>query len=675
MKRITFPSFVLVGLATAGLLTTPACTGKRRTGEEAAAQSSGKLASIDDVDDSLNDKVEGDRVRVLYDAEKDPHKGAAEPLVTIIEFSDFQCPYCSRLAKTLDEVLAAYPNDVRLVFKQFPLPMHKDAALGAEAALAAGAQGKYWEMHDKLFAHQRAMSRAEIEKYAQEIGLDMAKFKKALDDGTYKKKVQEDMALGRKLGVRSTPTFFVNGKMQRGALAADAIKKMVEAEFSQAKKLMDAGAKRNEIYARIMKAAKAEAPAPEKPQQRPGQPNPADNYAVPLGEDRPVWGKDSALVTIVEFSDFQCPFCNRVTGTLDQIKKNFPDDVRIVFRQLPLPFHEQAKPAAKAALAAHKQGKFWEMHDKLFANQKALTEENFKKWAQEIGLDVAKFEKDFKDPALDKIIEEDVKTANQFGARGTPAFFVNGRFLSGAQPYPRFEALIKEELEKAKKFAAKHPGLSGDALYAEMAKGWETELKMPPIADHKRREVSTEGLPGKGNTKNPKITIVECSDFDCPFCKRATGTVDQILKDYGDKVAFYFRQYPLPMHKNAMPAHKAALAAHEQGKFWEMHDKLFANQKARSEEELAKMAEEIGLDVDKWKKTFADPKTEAKIKEDMAACSKLGVRGAPGFLINGRLLTGARPYPQFKQVLEEELAGGFEKKAAKKGEKDAKKGS
>ncbi|RMG94814.1 MAG: thioredoxin [Deltaproteobacteria bacterium] len=670
MKRITIPSMFLVGLATAGLTLTPACTGKRRT-EEAASEagSGGKLASLDDVDDSLNDKVEGERVRVLYDPDKDPHKGAAEPLVTIVEFSDFQCPYCSRLAKTLDEVLAAYPNDVRLVFKQFPLPMHKDAALGAEAALAAGEQGKYWEMHDKLFANQRAMSRADIEKYAQEIGLDMAKFKKALDDGTYKKKVQEDMNQGKSLGVRSTPTFFVNGKMQRGALGADAIKKLVEDEIKQAKKLLDAGAKRNEIYARIMKAAKAEAPKPE-PQQRPGQPNPADNYAVPTGEDRPTWGKDTALVTIIEFSDFQCPFCNRVTGTLEQIKQNYGNDVRIVYRQLPLPFHKQAKPAAKAALAAHRQGKFWEMHDKLFANQKALTEENFKKWAQEIGLDVAKFEKDMKDPALDKIIEEDMKTANQWGARGTPAFFINGRFLSGAQPYPRFEALIKEELEKAKKFAAAHPDLKGDALYDEMAKGWEKELKQPPIADHKRREVSTEGLPAKGNTKDPKVVIVECSDFDCPFCKRATSTVDQILKEYGDKVAFYFRQYPLPMHKNAMPAHKAALAAHEQGKFWEMHDKLFANQKARSVEELTKMAEEVGLDVDKWKKSFEDPKLEEKIKADMAECSKMGVRGAPGFLINGRLLTGARPYPQFKQVLEEELAGGFEKKA-----KDDKKGS
>ncbi len=669
MRRITLSTLLMAGLAAGTLAATPACTGKRKGGEAAGeAAKGGKFVTVDDVDDSMNDKVQGERVRVTYDPEKDPNKGAAQPLVTIVEFSDFQCPYCSRLAKTLDEVAAAYPEDVRLVFKQFPLPMHKDAMLGAQAALAAGNQGKYWEMHDKLFANQRAMSRADIEKYAQEIGLDMAKFKKDLEDEATKKKVQEDMAQGKKFGVRSTPTFFVNGKMQRGALPADAIKKMIDEEKKAVQALLDAGAKREEVYARIMKAAKDQAAAApdSKPQQRPGQPDPSKNYAVPTGEGRPTWGKDTAVVTIVEFSDFQCPFCNRVNPTLKQIKENFADDVRFVFRQLPLPFHKQAKPAAKAALAAHKQGKFWEMHDKLFANQKELTPENFKKWAGEIGLDVAQFEKDLNDPALDKLLSEDMKDANKWGARGTPAFFVNGRFVSGAQPYPNFEKVIKEEIDKAKKFQAANGGIKGDELYAAMAKGWETEIKMPPIADHKRREVVTEGLPVKG-AKNGKITIVECSDFDCPFCKRATSTVDQILKEYGDKVSFYFRQYPLPMHKNAMPAHRAALAAGNQGKFWEMHDKLFANQKARTPDELKGFAKELGLDMDKWQKDFEDPATEQRIKDDMKACSSMGVRGAPGFLINGRLLSGARPYPQFKSVLDEELAGGFEKKQAKKG--------
>ena len=98
-----------------------------------------------------------------------------------------------------------------------------------------------------------------------------------------------------------------------------------------------------------------------------------------------------------------------------------------------------------------------------------------------------------------------------------------------------------------------------DALYAEMSKGWEKEFKAPPPpppADFKRRVVKTDGLPLKGSDK-AKVTIVECSDFDCPFCKRGAGTIEQVAKEFGDKVAVYYAHNPLPMHKQAEPAHRA----------------------------------------------------------------------------------------------------------------------
>src|SRR5690606_7573679 len=118
--------------------------------------------------------------------------------------------------------------------------------------------------------------------------------------------------------------------------------------------------------------------------------------------------------------------------------------------------------------------------------------------------------------------------------------------------------------------------------------------------------------------------------------------------------------YPLPMHKDAEPAHRAGIAAQNQGKFWEMHDLLFADKSKRTEEDFVAFAGQIGLDVAKFKKDFSDPATAQRVKDDMAECSKMEVRGAPGFLINGRLLSGARPMPDFKKVLDEELNGGFE---------------
>jgi protein-disulfide isomerase len=156
-------------------------------------------------------------------------------------------------------------------------------------------------------------------------------------------------------------------------------------------------------------------------------------------------------VTIVEFSDFQCPFCQRVNDALSQVKQNFAGDIRVVFRQRPLPMHPDAREGAKAALAAHRQGKFWEMHDKLFASPKDMSKEALMRHAQELGLDVAMFELDMAAADLEQQIKDDEALANKLGSRGTPAFFINGRYLSGNQPYEAFAALIDEEKAKAQK--------------------------------------------------------------------------------------------------------------------------------------------------------------------------------------------------------------------------------
>jgi protein-disulfide isomerase len=201
--------------------------------------------------------------------------------------------------------------------------------------------------------------------------------------------------------------------------------------------------------------------APAGPQ---GRPDPALAYKATV-DDAHVKGSQQALVTIVEWSDFQCPFCSRVNPTMEQIAKEYGDKVRVAFKHNPLPMHNRALPGAVAAEAAGKQGsdKFWKMHDLLFANAKDLTDENFAKWAAEIGLDVEKFKTDMKDPALEKKVKEQQAQGAKLGARGTPAFFVNGRFLSGAQPFEAFKKLIDEELAKAEKIAAS--GVSRDKVY------------------------------------------------------------------------------------------------------------------------------------------------------------------------------------------------------------------
>jgi len=199
-----------------------------------------------------------------------------------------------------------------------------------------------------------------------------------------------------------------------------------------------------ETNAKIAAAPSGNA-APARP-ARPNRPDPEKKYEVEIGNS-PAKGPDSAPVKIVEWSDFQCPFCRRAGPTLAQIEQEYGDKVQIVFKHMPLSMHTKARPAHAAAQAAAMQGKFWEMHDKIFADQRNLSPEAYEKYAAELGLDVEKFKKDAASAEVDKRIDADYAQASELGVTGTPAFFVNGRFLSGAQPFASFKRLIDEELQ------------------------------------------------------------------------------------------------------------------------------------------------------------------------------------------------------------------------------------
>ncbi len=221
--------------------------------------------------------------------------------------------------------------------------------------------------------------------------------------------------------------------------------------------------------------------AAQKNQPQPRQKGP-DIYKVPVGNS-PQKGPKDALVTIVEFSDFQCPFCRRVTQTLKQIEETYGNKVRLVYKFRPLPFHKNAMPAALAAYAAMKQGKFWEYHDKLFANQQQLTRENFLKWAKELGMDVKRFEKDMDSQAAKDFVNRDNQLAMKVGANGTPTFFINGKKLIGAQPFDNFKRMIDQEIKKAQDLLKK--GVKRVEIYNKVlelnAKNTNTQKVAPRV--------------------------------------------------------------------------------------------------------------------------------------------------------------------------------------------------
>jgi protein-disulfide isomerase len=250
----------------------------------------------------------------------------------------------------------------------------------------------------------------------------------------------------------------------------------------------------------------------------------------------------------------------------------------------------------------------------------------------------------------------------KIGARGTPAFFVNGRFLSGAQPFERFKSLMDEELKKAEELSKKVGGKGKvyDAIMktakAEVGGGAAPSAAgEPPAGPPKKVDIGS--APARG-PKNAPVNVVLFSDFQCPFCSRIEPVITELEKAYPGKVRVAWKNFPLSFHNNAKPAAEAALAANEQGKFWEMHDILFKNQQNLTGADLEKYAKEIGLNMDKFKAAMDSHKFAAQIEADTKQGSELGVSGTPAAFVNGQLVSGAQPIDAFKKIVDADLKGG-----------------
>jgi protein-disulfide isomerase len=393
---------------------------------------------------------------------------------------------------------------------------------------------------------------------------------------------------------------------------------------------------------------------------------------IPISSKDPMWGKRDAPVTIVVFSDFQCPYCSRVEPTLDQVRTTYgPDKVRMIWKNNPLPFHQNAKPAAEAAqgvFAMAGNEAFWKFHDTAFKNQSALSEDSFVKWAQDAGVkDVAGFKAGLASHKWADKVDKDLNDGKAAGVQGTPSFFVNGVFINGAQPFDSFKTTIDQELTKAQaKIAA---GTPKSHVYVEMSK--ENKKATPPKEETQEKgdddktvfRVPVGASPVLGSP-NALVTIIEFSDFQCPFCSRVEPTIKNVRDKFGEKVRIVWKNEPLPFHPAAEPAAEAALEVRaEQGNkgFWEAHDKFFANQKDLTNGQtpnldgIAKIAAETGASLEKIKKAMADHTHKKDIDADQDVAEDFQANGTPHFFINGRRLVGAQPQEKFEKIIEEEI--------------------
>jgi protein-disulfide isomerase len=388
--------------------------------------------------------------------------------------------------------------------------------------------------------------------------------------------------------------------------------------------------------------------------------DPAAVYKVPLGHG-PSRGPATAPVTIVEWSDFACRYCNRVIPTLEQLDRLYPGRLRWVYRQFPLDSDQTL--AAEASLAAAAQGTFWPMHDRLFAVHGRVDRASVEMMAADLGLDMNRFRGDLDAGTYRGAVQADLAAAVRLGVTGTPSFFIDGRPVHGNKDLRTFTTVIDEELARAA--AARKAGTAAAGLYdALVAAGHPTADAPPEAGDPPRFELDPDktyqiglGLPGhQVGPDDALVTVVEWSDFECPYCARNAPDLERLRKAYAGRVRIIYRHMPLPFHRRADLAAEAGVEAAHQGKFWAFHDRLFADPGHVDRADLEAAAQGAGLDMTAFRAALDDRRWRDAVAADGAAGAIAGVTGTPTMFINGAPLVGAVGYARIQAAVDVRLA-------------------
>jgi protein-disulfide isomerase len=355
----------------------------------------------------------------VFDVDSRPYRGNKNAEITMIEFSDFECPFCTRAQPTVEKILQEYDGKIKHVYAHLPLSFHPNAEKAAEASECAADQGKFWEYHNLLF-EGNGLEISNLKSYAKDLGLDTAKFDSCLDSGEKGALVTAHMQEAMAREASGTPTFFLNNVKLVGAQPYEVFQTQIDSILSGNPPVL-----------------------PEEPQEQPAD-NPIKTVDI---TSRPFKGDADASIVVVEFSEFQCPFCTRAQPTIEQLLEDYDGKLKTVHMNFIV--HESAKLASVAAECAEDQGKYYEMHDLIFETSKT-DEAGLKELAGQLGLDMDEFSACLgagKDDVL--AIQQAAGSSN--GVRGTPSFVIGkeidgkviGTLIVGAQPIDQFKQILE----------------------------------------------------------------------------------------------------------------------------------------------------------------------------------------------------------------------------------------
>jgi protein-disulfide isomerase len=544
------------------------------------------------------------------------------------------------------------PATLHLVFKHNPLPFHAQARPAHEAAVVVfrllGELG-FWRYHDRLFKNQRELTPENLERWADEVGVPSSQLRQGLERGKPGAKVDEDMALARKVGATGTPAFRINGVTLSGAQPLAKFEEVIDQQLAEAERLRAEGVPHRDVSAVLTERQLTTA----EPKVQPPAPNEdLTVWQVPVSANDPQDGPGDALVTIVEFADLQCPFCKRVQSTLQALRAKYGRELRIVWKDNPLPFHVRAKPAATVARSVYEQhgnAAFWQIVADIFESQPKLEDYDLKLLLQRRKLGWKHAGGALLRDRYASKFAESLQVATDFSARGTPHFFINGVRLSGAQPQQAFEALIDQELKRARLLLDQ--GVPRAKIFETVMRG----ATPAPGPEQKSVAPAVGSAPFRGPA-HAKVVIQVFSDFQCPFCTRVNPTLDSLLKA-NPQVKLVWRNLPLPFHQDA---DLAAQAAHEvfvqlgNAKFWKYHELLFAAQgqpDGLKRPNLELLAKQVGVNLARFRAVLDAQTHRARIESDKVAAQAAGISGTPSFVIGDYFLSGAQPLPAFEALV------------------------
>jgi protein-disulfide isomerase len=389
-----------------------------------------------------------------------PAKAAPDALVTVVMFGDLECPHTRSAYQTLNELERLFPGELRIAWRHRPLREHghaRDAAIFAAALHSEDGPTAFWRLVGDVSGSDDAASREFLDRWASRQERAFSGFQAPTDTAAGAARVDEDLALAGRFGVRDTPTLFINGLRVRGDRPLEELRGIVARELRNARALVGAGVSPSFIYTtRVTKNLIGIGPE-------------VIERTCPPPEKSPRRGSDRALVTMVVFSDYECPFCRRVHPALKRLEARYKSELAIVWKNLPLAQHPNAASAARLALGARAAGgdaSFWLVHDRLFEAESPLDSATLESVARSAGIDAGPLMAAVRRGDHQAEIDGDVALAKRLGVTGTPTIFVNGRRVGGAQPFSSFESLVREELSTAQRMADR--GVKRERLYATL---------------------------------------------------------------------------------------------------------------------------------------------------------------------------------------------------------------